>query len=385
MRRYRTGAVLGDEAFGRAECGVDGVALGGAGEIDDRLGEGQLAFRAAQALVGGHGFEGGGEGARIGQADVLHGHAQDAPAQVEGIGAAVQHAAEPVQGRVGTGAAHRLVQGGDLVVEGVAALVEATPGRGQGLADEGGVGAFTSRRAHGGGELFQQVEQAAAVAVGLRQQQFAALFLQDDAQPAEGQGPFQQRRQAGLVEGLQHIDLGAGEEGAHHLEGGVLGGGADEGDEARLDMRQEGVLLAFVEAMHLVDEEDGLPAQPQVDASALDGLADFLDAGQHRRDLDEICGEVMGHEPGQGGLADPGRPPEDHGVRLAGLESQAQRLAGAEQMLLADDLVDTSRTQALGQGYVVRLPVGLRFRRGGSAEQIAAVSARQGCPPPWAG
>ena len=38
-------------------------------------------------------------------------------AQVQGIGAAIQHATKPVQGSIRVGAAHRLVQGGDLIVK----------------------------------------------------------------------------------------------------------------------------------------------------------------------------------------------------------------------------------------------------------------------------
>ena len=36
-------------------------------------------------------------------------------------------------------------------------------------------------------------------------------------------------------------------------------------------------------------------------------------------------------------------------MRLAGFESQAQRLARAEEMLLADDFVDRARAQGLGE------------------------------------
>lgn len=36
-------------------------------------------------------------------------------------------------------------------------------------------------------------------------------------------------------------------------------------------------------------------------------------------------------------------------MRFAGLECDTQRLAGAEQVFLADDLVDSARTQTLGK------------------------------------
>jgi len=48
-------------------------------------------------------------------------------------------------------------------------------------------------------------------------------------------------------------------------------------------------------------------------------------------------------------LADAGRPPQDHRMRLAGLERQAQRLARPEQVLLADDLIRLLRAQLLGE------------------------------------
>jgi hypothetical protein len=48
-------------------------------------------------------------------------------------------------------------------------------------------------------------------------------------------------------------------------------------------------------------------------------------------------------------------------MRLARLEREAQRLAGSEEVALADDLVDRFRAQRLGE----------RSRRLGLAEQIA--------------
>jgi hypothetical protein len=61
-------------------------------------------------------------------------------------------------------------------------------------------------------------------------------------------------------ERLQHEHAGAAEKCADDLEGRVLGGGADEGDGAGLDVGQECVLLRLVEAVYLVAEEDGAAA-----------------------------------------------------------------------------------------------------------------------------
>jgi hypothetical protein len=62
--------------------------------------------------------------------------------------------------------------------------------------------------------------------------------------------------------------------------------------------------------------------------------------------------EGGGDEPRQGRLADARRPPEDHRVQPPGLEGDAQRLARAQQVLLADDLVERPRAQALSERRV---------------------------------
>jgi len=54
--------------------------------------------------------------------------------------------------------------------------------------------------------------------------------------------------------GLQYVNLGAAEQGGIHFEGGVFGGGADEGEQAAFHIGQEGVLLGFVEAVDFIDK-----------------------------------------------------------------------------------------------------------------------------------
>ncbi len=70
------------------------------------------------------------------------------------------------------------------------------------------------------------------------------------------QGPAEQGGDLLLVERVQDHRLAAGEQRGVDLEGGVLGRRADQGDGAVLDGRQEGVLLALVEAVDLVDEQE---------------------------------------------------------------------------------------------------------------------------------
>ena len=58
---------------------------------------------------------------------------------------------------------------------------------------------------------------------------------------------------------------------------------------AALDVGQEGVLLRLVEAVHLVDEEDGVAARARERGfGGLHRLADVLHAGEDRRERDEL-------------------------------------------------------------------------------------------------
>ena len=112
-----------------AQCGLEAhvhrVALGCAGQVGDGLGHRQLALGATKALLHIPGSQAQAKRTRVGVADVLAGHAHHAAGDVQRIAAAVEHACKPVQGAIGVGAAHRLVQRGYLVVKRLAALVEA--------------------------------------------------------------------------------------------------------------------------------------------------------------------------------------------------------------------------------------------------------------------
>ena len=59
-----------------------------------------------------------------------------------------------------------------------------------------------------------------------------------------------------------------------------------------------------------------------------------------------------------------GRSPEDHGCGVVALDLHAERLAGAEQMLLADVFIERARSHALGERGIS----GLRGQVRGVAE-----------------
>ena len=135
------------------------------------------------------------------------------------------------------------------------------------------------------------------------------------------------------------VDLGPGEQRRVDLEVGVLGGGADQRQQAILDRRQQGVLLGLVEAVDLVEEEDRRPAGRTAFPGALDDLPHLGAAGVDGRELLEGARRSRGDDPGQGRLAGPRRPVEDRAVRLAGFDRDTEGRPRLEQLALADELV----------------------------------------------
>ena len=72
-------------------------------------------------------------------------------------------------------------------------------------------------------------------------------------------------------------------------------------------------------------------------------FADFLDAGGDRVERLEAALGVVGDDVRERGLAAAGRAVEDQRVEAIGQEHPAEQLAGAEEVLLPDELVERSR------------------------------------------
>src|SRR5262249_19073241 len=135
-----------------------------------------------------------------------------------------------------------------------------------------------------------------------------------------------------LAERTQHVHAAAREQRAVYFERRILGGGADQYDRALLDVRQEGVLPGAIEAVELVEEEDGAPAAlSSLGLGLSDDLTDLLDAGQHGGERHEARPGDVRHERRERRLARPGWTPEDHRMELAALECSAQHATRTEQ------------------------------------------------------
>ncbi len=106
--------------------------------------------------------------------------------------------------------------------------------------------------------------------------------------------------------------------------------------------------------MDLVDEEDGARAEVRGLLRLGHHLLDLLDAGEYGGELDEAGLSDLCDDLGQRGFADAGRSPEDHRGCIVPLNLQAKRLAGTEEMLLANKLIQRARAHALGQRSLAR-------------------------------
>jgi len=216
---------------------------------------------------------------------------------------------------------------------------------------------FTASFGQPGGDV-EGVESVAGVTTGVGGDGGEGFVFRFDSGGAEapcgvGERPVEEARDLLFREGDKGVNAAAGEERGIDFEGRVLRGCADEADGAALDVGEEGVLLSLVEAVDLVDEEDGAGAE----ASGLFGLdhhlLDLFDPAENGGELDEACLGRLGDDLGECGFAYARRTPEDHGGWVVGRNGEAKRFAFGEEMLLAGELGEGQGPHAFGEGRAV--------------------------------
>ncbi len=170
----------------------------------------------------------------------------------------------------------------NLIVEGLAALVEAPPGIAQQALQQVDANltiVFSQVRG-----VFQQVEETSTVTVSRRQQDLETLLPQAQmalAQPLVlAQRSLQQLLHRGFIETLEHIHPRPREQGIVEFKRGVFSGGTNKNQRAVFHIGQECILLRLVEAMHFIDKQDGAPTVlPGLLLGDFHRLADLLDPG----------------------------------------------------------------------------------------------------------
>ena len=313
------------------------------------MGECQLSFRRTQPFVGLPGIERQCECARVGIANIFRCHPHHAPRHVSRIAAAIEHPGEPVQRGVGIGTAHGLVQRRDLLVEGVALPVKAPVAAGQRGRHVGGAQyPVIADQADGN---FEQVQGAARVTIRAPRECEQLLPAASDPLCTESvlrvaQSGLQNIDQRIVIEWLEHIDAGPGQQGIVQRKRGILGRRADEDQSAVLDIGQKSILLGLVEAVHFVKEQYG--GLPGVCLCLGDGITHFLDPGEYGGQRDKAGGAAGGKQTGNGGLAGSGGTPEDGGVQGAGQQAR-EWLPRTEQMSLSRHVRRSRRPHPVGQ------------------------------------
>lgn len=86
-----------------------------------------------------------------------------------------------------------------------------------------------------------------------------------------------------VIQRFEHVNGCAGQEGVIDFKRWIFGGCTDKRDKTAFDVRQKGVLLAFVEPVDFIDKKDRSSSGIRTDqAGAFNGIADVLDAGKNR-------------------------------------------------------------------------------------------------------
>ena len=152
-----------------------------------------------------------------------------------------------------------------------------------------------------------------------------------------------------IVQAVQHQHLRARQKSAVQLKARVLRRGADQDDGAVLDIGQERVLLGFVEAVDLVDEQQRSPPLLTPDARLFEHLLQVSDTGKDRGDLLEGQSRFARQQPGYGGLAGPRRPPQDDRRDTACSQHPGDHPIGADEVILSDDVRQLLRAQPIRQ------------------------------------
>ncbi len=166
-----------------------------------------------------------------------------------------------------------------------------------------------------------------------------------------GQRSADQNLDVLLAQWLELKDLAPRDERGVHAEERILRRRPDQYGDTILYVVQQHILLCPVEAVDLVEKQDG-PAAVGLDAITGTGkdFADILDADGRGIGLLKGGLGTDGDDPGEGGLAGPRRAVEDRAGQSVGVEEAAEEFAGAEEVLLADKVVETAGAHADGQG-----------------------------------
>ena len=166
-----------------------------------------------------------------------------------------------------------------------------------------------------------------------------------------GQGAFEHRDDIGGRQWIEAEEVAAAEERGVDVETRVVRGGADQAHSAFLHVGQQEVLLRFVEPVQLVDEQDRGRLGPA--AGGLQHLAQLGDIGKDGVDPHETAFRFARDRLGQRRFAAARRAVEDEAAETVGRHEPWQKVAGPQDVSLADHLGERTRTHP-GREWLTR-------------------------------
>ena len=148
---------------------------------------------------------------------------------------------------------------------------------------------------------------------------------------------------------VEYKNATARKEGGNYFEARVLRRRTDERQLSAFDEWQKVVLLSLVKTMDLVNEEDG---QAGKEGSLIfhlsDDLFDLFNAGCDGAKREKGRLRALRNKTGDCRFACTWRAPEDEGGGIATFSSHAKRFSGADEVILANDLVKGVGTHPIG-------------------------------------
>ncbi|CAH0327009.1 hypothetical protein SRABI128_05703 [Microbacterium sp. Bi128] len=297
------------------------------------LGEDDAAFRHADQLYGLGRRDGGLQRSRVSHADVLSRRDHDPAGHEPGVLTRLQHPGKVVQRGVDVGTSDRLDErAGDVVmlvpgpvvadggnIQGAFGVLELDLHRGR-LGRPAGCAGYDCVSVvrvpeRDAGRRLERGQRTAGVPAGEPDEVCQGLVAEFHfaAEPAVIRcGPQEKALDVGVGERFQGQQQRAGQQRGNDGEGGVFGGRGDQDHPAVLDAGQQGVLLGLVEAVDLIQEEDGGGLEQVARGQGfVHHAADVLDTGGDGGELDELPPWALGNHMGKGGLAGTRRAPED--------------------------------------------------------------------------
>jgi hypothetical protein len=174
-----------------------------------------------------------------------------------------------------------------------------------------------------------------------------------------GHRPAEQGLDVVLADRGELEDLAPADQRAVDAEERVLCRRPDQQHVPGLHVRQQDVLLGAVEPVDLVEEQHRPPAVvPEPLFGRVKNRPHLLHPDGGRVHLLELALGVVGYQRRERGLPGPRRAVEDDGRQPVGLQHPPEQLAGGEEVLLADELVQRPRPHPDGErGDAVEIPL----------------------------